>query len=174
MKGGVSEGLIAIVVILVLIGTALMYVAIAAGIGLALYGLFLLFRWLFIGWTKKSKADPLFTKAAKTAVKKKYFVRHDFAERYSLSDERIKFIIMQLRISGVLDGSSVLIDKQWGLHSIIRAINSEEDFFMARIQEEVDCIISSIDEQIKTESDPDILFVLESIKAKAEIWSFTL
>ena len=169
MKGGVSEGLIAIVVILVLIGTALMYVAIAAGIGLALYGLFLLFRWLFIGWTKKSKADPLFTKAAKTAVKKKYFVRHDFAERYSLSDERIKFIIMQLRISGVLDGSSVLIDKQWGLHSIIRAINSEEDFFMARIQEEVDCIISSIDEQIKTESDPDILFVLESIKAKAEI-----
>ena len=44
MKGGGIEGLIAIVVILVIIGSALMYVAIAAGVIAALYGLYLLLR----------------------------------------------------------------------------------------------------------------------------------
>lgn len=169
MKGGGTEGLIAIVVILVIIGYALMYVAIAAGIGIALFGFFLLCKWLFIGWTKNSKADPLFTKAAKTAVKKKGFDRRGFAEKHSLSYERVKFIITQLRLAGIMDGSEVLIDKQWKLRPIIRSINTENDFFLARIQEDTSSVLSSIEHQEADESNPEILSVLESIKANVEV-----
>lgn len=168
MKGASGEGLIAIVVIIVILGYALMYIAIAAGIGLALLGLFLLFRWLFIGWAKDSKADPLFTKAAKTAVKNKNFVRQDFAEEHTLSDERMKLIISQLRIAGILDGCSVQVEKQWGLHSIFKAINSEEDFFLARIQDETSRVVSSIDDQKKSESNPYLLSILESLRSYVE------
>ena len=169
MKGGGIEGLIAIVVILVIIGSALMYVAIAAGVIAALYGLYLLLRWLLIGWAKKSKADPMFSIAAKTAVKNKNFVRHDFAVKHSLSDERMKYIITQLRIAGVLDGCSVLIDKQWELHSVFKSINSEKDFFLSRIQSGIGSVVTAIEDQIKIEVDPDVISVLESIKANAEI-----
>lgn len=169
MRRGGSEGLIAILIILVMIGYALMYAAIAAGIGLAIYGLFLLFKFLFIGRAKKTKADPLFTKAAKTAVKKKGFVRQDFAQRNSLSDERVDFIITQLRIAGIIDGSSVLIDKQWGLHSVFKSINSDDDFFISRIQDEINSIVSSIDDQLRDESNLDFLSVLELIKGNAEV-----
>jgi len=169
MKGGGIEGLIAIVVILVIIGSALMYVAIAAGVIAALYGLYLLLRWLLIGWAKKSKADPMFSIAAKTAVKNKNFVRHDFAVKHSLSDERKKYIITQLRIAGVLDGCSVLIDKQWELHSVFKSINSEKDFFLSRIQSGIGSVVTAIEDQIKIEVDPDVISVLESIKANAKI-----
>lgn len=169
MKGGGTEGIIAIIVIIAIIGYALMYAALAAGIGLAIYGLFLLFKYLFIGRTKRTKADPLFTKAAKTAVKKKSFVRQDFAQRNSLSDERMDYIITQLRIAGVLDGCSVLIDKQWGLHSVFKSINSDDDFFISRIQDEINGIVSSIDDQLRDESNLSFLSVLELIKGNAEV-----
>lgn len=67
MKGGGSEGgLLALVVIIAVIAYAIMYIAIAAGACLAAYVLFLLVRMLYVGWIKSPKADPLFSKAAKT------------------------------------------------------------------------------------------------------------
>lgn len=168
MRRGAEEGIIALVVILVLIGYALMYVAIAAGICLALFGIFLLFRWLLIGWTKKSKADPLFTKAARSAVKNKGFDRVGFAQKHSISDARSKFITRQLRLAGVMADSTVLIDKQWGLRLVFRSINSENEFFLSRIQDDIESILSSIAEQTRSESDVYILSILSSIKTSAE------
>ncbi|MBO6247430.1 MAG: hypothetical protein J6N54_01300, partial [Bacteroidales bacterium] len=95
--------------------------------------------------------------------------RHDFAVKHSLSDERMKYIITQLRIAGVLDGCSVLIDKQWELHSVFKSINSEKDFFLSRIQSGIGSVVTAIEDQIKIEVDPDVISVLESIKANAEI-----
>lgn len=168
MKGGGTEGLIAIVVILVIIGYALMYVAIAAGIGLALFGLFLLCKWLLIGWTKKTKADPLFTTAAKEAVKNKEFDRKGFAEKHSLSYERVRFITRQLKLAGVMDGCEVIIDKQWNLRPIFKSINDADDFFLSRIQEETTNVLASIDNQKDQESNAELLSVIESIRGKAE------
>lgn len=169
MKGGGTEGLIAIVVILVIIGYALMYVAIAAGIGLALFGLFLLCKWLLIGWAKKTKADPLFTKAAKEAVKNKGFDRKGFAEKHALSYERVKFIMTQLKLAGIMDGCDVLIDKQWNLRPVFKSINDADDFFIARIQEESARVLASIDDQKDKESNTELLLVIESIRDNAEV-----
>lgn len=168
MKGGGIEGLIAIVVILVIFGSILMYVAVAAGIGLVLFGLFLLCKWLFIGWTKKTKADPLFTTAAKEAVKNKGFDRKGFAKKHSLSYERVKFIITQLRLAGVMDGCEVLIDKQWNLRPVFKSINDADDFFLARIQEETNSVLASIDNQKDNESNAELISVIESIRSNAD------
>ncbi|MBQ9201295.1 MAG: hypothetical protein IJ154_02840 [Bacteroidales bacterium] len=169
MKGGGIEGLIAIVVILVILGSVLMYVAIAAGIGLVLFGLFLLCKWLFIGWTKKTKADPLFTIAAKEAVKNKGFDHKRFAKKHSLSYERVKFIITQLRLAGVMDGCEVLIDKQWNLRPVFKSINDADDFFLARIQEETATVLASIDNQKDNESNAELISVIESIRGNADV-----
>ena len=160
--------MIAIVVILVIFGSILMYVAIAAGIGLVLFGLFLLCKWLFIGWTKKTKADPLFTSAAKEAVKNKGFDRKGFAKKHSLSYERVEFIITQLRLAGVMDGCEVLIDKQWNLRPVFKSINDADDFFLARIQEETNSVLASIDNQKDNESNAELISVIESIRSNAD------
>ena len=168
MRKGGEEGLIAIAVIIVLLFKVLMYVAIVAGVCLGLYGLFLLIRWLFIGHAKNNKADPLFSKAAKAAVKNESFDYQGFAQRHSISDDRSRFILKQLRIAGVMDGNTVLVDKLWKLRSVFRSINVEEDFFITRLQEEVFRIQSAIEQQAKNELNADVLSVLATIQDNVE------
>lgn len=85
MSIGSDESLV-VFVILVIVAICFKYIAIAAGICFLLYGLYHLFKWLYIGWTKESKADPLFTSAAKEAAKKHSFDSHAFQDRNAISD----------------------------------------------------------------------------------------
>lgn len=147
-----SDGLVAIAVVIAIVVMALKYIAIAAGIGLALFGLFYLFKWLYIGWIKGSKAEPLFTQAAKEAARKKSFDAIDFQQKNSLSDDQISFLIAQLKYAGILSDNGVCIENQWALHSIFRSINSDELFFETAINEQASKIQDSITQQINKES----------------------
>lgn len=158
-----SDGLIAVAVVIALVVMALKYIAIAAGIGLALFGLFHLFKWLYIGWVNESKADPLFTQVAKEIAKKKSFNEKDFQQRYSLSDDRIHFIESQLNYAGVLSGNGVLVENQWELRSFFRSINTAEDFFINAIDEQVSRIQDAIDKQIKRESNELTISLLTTL-----------
>ena len=149
MARGGSDGLIAIVAVIALVVMALKYIAIAAGIGLALVGLFFLFKWLYIGWIKDSKADPLFTQAAKEAAKKKIFNSRDFQQRNSLDDDRIKFISAQLYYADIISDNGVLVENQWQLHSIFRQINANESFFETAINDRASLVQQIIEQQIK-------------------------
>ena len=158
-----SDGLIAIAVVIALVVMALKYIAIAAGIGLGLFGLFHLFKWLFIGWVKESKADPLFTQAAKEIAKKKSFNGKEFQQKFSLSDDRIHFIESQLNYAGILSGNSVMVENQWELRSFFRSINTAEDFFFTAIDEQVSRIQDSISKQIKRESNELTIALLSTL-----------
>ena len=158
-----SDGLVAIIIVIAFLVMALQYVAIAAGIGLALFGLFYLIKWLYIGWIKGQKADSLFTQAAKEAAKKKSFDSKDFQQKNSLDDDRIRLISSQLYYAGIISDKDTLIENQWQLHSVFRQINSEEDFFVTRINERASSIQDSINQQIKKESNDLTITLLSTL-----------
>lgn len=164
MARGGSDGLIAIVAVIALVVMALKYIAIAAGIGLALVGLFFLFKWLYIGWIKDSKADPLFTQAAKEAAKKKIFNSRDFQQRNSLDDDRIKFISAQLYYADIISDNGVLVENQWQLHSIFRQINANESFFETAINDRASLVQQIIEQQIKKESNELTISLLTALR----------
>lgn len=163
MARGGSDGLVALAVVITIVVMALKYIAIAAGIGIVVFALFYLFKWLYIGKVKDSKADPLFTQAAKEAVKHKSFKADVFQQRYSLSDERMRYISTQLTYAGILSEKGVIVNNQWGLHSIFKHINTENDFFLSAIEEEVQKAQDAIAQQIKKESNEVAISILTTL-----------
>lgn len=164
MKGGGTEGLIALAVIVVVLAYAALYVAIAAGVCLVLFGLFLLFRSLYIGRVRHPKADPLFTKAAKDTVKNKEFDQSRFAAKHEISSERTKYIKTQLEYAGIIKNDSVNVERLGGLHDIFKEINSHEDFFFEIVEKQAIDIQSSIENQINNESNELVISILNALK----------
>lgn len=163
MSSSSDESLV-VFVVLVIIAICFKYIAIAAGIGLVLFGLFHLFKWLYIGWTKESKADPLFTSAAKDAAKKHSFDIHAFQSRNAISDERMRYILIQLELAGVFSDNKVLVENQWKLHSVFRAINAEDDYFLSKVNEQVFRLQENLDKQIALETDDLSKSILSSLR----------
>ena len=163
MARGGSDGLVALAVVIAIVVMALKYIAIVAGICIVVFALFYLFKWLYIGKVKDSKADPLFTQAAKEAVKNKSFKADVFQQRYSLSEERMRYLSSQLTYAGILSGKGVIVNNQWELHSIFRHINTENDFFLSAIDEEVQKIQDTIAQQIKKESNEVAISLLTTL-----------
>ena len=159
-----SDETLVLFVVLVIVAICFKYIAIAAGIGLVLFGLFHLFKWLYIGWTNESKADPLFSAAAKEAAKKHSFDAHAFQSRNGIGDDRMRFILIQLELAGVFSDNKVLVANQWELHSIFRAINAENDFFLFIVNERVLLLQENLDKQIATETDELSRSLLSSLR----------
>lgn len=159
-----SDGFVALAVIIAFVIIAIQYLVIALGIGLLLFGLFLLFKALYIGKANEKKTDPLFTKAAKEAVKKKRFNPSEFTEKHSLSSERINYITTLLSFAGVISDGTVLIDNQWKLRSVFHQINTEDDFFLSKVNEQILTVQETIDKQIRNESNEIALSILSKLR----------
>lgn len=164
MSSSSDETLGAIVVVLVIIVICIKYIAIVAGIGLVLFGLFHLFKYLYIGRVDSAKADPLFTKAAKEAVKKNGFDEHRFQQENALSNERMRFLLTQLDLAGIYSEKKTLVANQWELHSVFRVINADKDYFLDQIYDRAHRLQEDVDKQIKVESDKLSLLLLSSLR----------
>lgn len=165
MKGGGSEGgLLALVVIIAVIAYAIMYIAIAAGACLAAYVLFLLVRMLYVGWIKSPKADPLFSKAAKTIVRKKRLDISRFRSDNGISSDRMNLITTQLDLAGIAKNGVSCLDSVWQLHDIFRDINRSDSFFIDKVFEKGEECRLAYEGQIASASNKLTVFFLSILR----------
>lgn len=157
-----NRGIEALVVVIVLVIFALKFMAIAAGIALVALGLFYLFKWLYIGWVKTSKADPLFTQAAKEVAKTKQFDPDSFKKKNNISEERVTFIISQLRYAGILSDNKASIGNEWMLRPVFKQINREEDYFLNRVNERATMLEMDVDRKLLAESEAIVTSLLRA------------
>lgn len=165
MKGGRFEGgLLALVAIIAVIAYAIMYIAIAAGACLAAYVLFLLVRVLYVGWVKSPKADPLFSKAAKTIVRKKQLNISRFRSDNAISSDRMNLISTQLDLAGIAKNGVSCLDSVWQLHDIFRDINRSDSYFVDRIFEKGEECRLAYEGQIASASNELAVFFLSLLR----------
>lgn len=114
----------------------------------------------YIGAAEGEDADPLFTRAAKYVVKKKYKLGSEteivrrLSRKFRIGEDRAKFLLLQLEYADILrkgeDSSyEVLLKNLWKLHGTFVGINAGSDYFKKKIEAR----IATLEEPLQKQAD---------------------
>ena len=139
-------------------------IAIVAAVVVISWSLYRIFLYCYIGSIKNKEADPLLTTVSKWIVNKDRVYVSDLEKQFSVGPERCTFIITQLGLLGMLNGSECLVNNKWALRKIFISANSDALFFEHCLEKRVSSIMKMIENQLNEEQCPNTIYLLQYYK----------
>ena len=139
-------------------------IAIVAAVVVISWSLYRIFLYCYIGSIKNKEADPLLTTVSKWIVNKDRVYVSDLEKQFSVGPERCTFIITQLGLLGMLNGSECLVNNKWALRKIFIPANSDALFFEHCLDKRVSSIMKMIENQLNEEQCPNTIYLLQYYK----------